>query len=329
MNTKKPKNRLFWIFIVLIAFISLVIVIGFVMLKPQATVIQGQVEATEIRISGKVPGRILSYKYNEGEKVQKGDTLVWLDSPEVLAKLSQAEAAEAAANAQNLKAIKGARSEQITAAYEMWQKAVAGREIAKKSYDRMQELFSKGVVAEQKRDEAEANYKAMVATEKAAKSQYDMAKNGAEREDKMAAVALLDRAKGAVAEVESYSKETYLVSPIDGEISERYPKVGELVGSGAPIMNLVDLIDSWVTLNVREDLLVNFKMGAEFTAKVPALGNREVKLKVTFLKDMGSYAVWKSTKVTGQYDAKTFEVRARPVEKVSDLRPGMSVVVIE
>ncbi len=323
MNTKKPKNRLFWIFIVLIAFISLVIVIGFVMLKPQATIIQGQVEATEIRISGKVPGRILSYKYNEGEKVQKGDTLVWLDSPEVLAKLSQAEAAEAAANAQNMKAIKGARSEQITAAYEMWQKAVAGREIAKKSYDRLQELFSKGVVAEQKRDEAEANYKAMVATEKAAKSQYDMAKNGAEREDKMAAVALLDRAKGAVAEVESYRKETYLVSPIDGEISERYPKVGELVGSGAPIMNLVDLNDSWVTLNVREDLLVNFKMGAEFIAKVPALGNREVKLKVTFLKDMGSYAVWKSTKVTGQYDAKTFEVRARPVEKVSDLRPGM------
>ena len=329
MNTKKPKNRLFWIFIVLIAFISLVIVVGFVMLKPQETVIQGQVEATEIRISGKVPGRILSYKYNEGEEVQKGDTLVWLDSPEVMAKLSQAEAAEAAANAQNLKAIKGARSEQITAAYEMWQKAVAGREIAKKSYDRMQELFSKGVVAEQNRDEAEANYKAMVATEKAAKSQYDMAKNGAEREDKMAAVALLDRAKGAVAEVESYRKETYLVSPIDGEISERYPKVGELVGSGAPIMNLENLNDSWVTFNVREDLLLSFKMGAEFTAKVPALGNREVKLKVTFLKDMGSYAVWKSTKVTGQYDAKTFEVRARPVEKVSDLRPGMSVVVIE
>lgn len=322
------KNRLFWVFIVLLAVIIAAVVIGFLFLKPQQEVIQGQVEASEVRISGKVPGRIQAFRFAEGEKVAKGDTLVILDSPEVLAKLSQAQAAEDAAQAQNLKAIKGARSEQITGAYEMWQKAIAGREIAKKSFDRVQNLYEKGVVAAQKRDEAEANYKAMVATEKAARSQYDMAKNGAEREDKMAAAALVNRAKGAVEEVESYLKETALTSPIDGEISETYPKVGELVGTGAPIMNLVDLNDSWVVFNVREDQLKGLKMGATFKAQVPALENKEITLKVTFLKDMGSYAAWKSTKVTGQFDARTFEVRARPVEKVIDLRPGMSVLLI-
>ena len=322
------KNRLFWVFLILLAGIAAAIVIGFLCLKPQQEVIQGQVEATEIRISGKLPARIQAFRFAEGEKVSKGDTLVILDSPEVIAKLTQAQAAEDAAQAQNMKAIKGARSEQITGAYEMWQKAIAGRDIARKSFDRVQTLYDKGVVAAQKRDEVEANYKASIATEKAAKSQYDMAKNGAEREDKMAAAALVNRAKGAVDEVESYLKETALTSPIDGEISETYPKVGELVGTGAPIMNLIDLNDSWVVFNVREDQLKNLKMGATFKAQVPALDNKEITLKVTFLKDMGSYAAWKSTKVTGQFDAKTFEVRARPVEKVVDLRPGMSVLLI-
>jgi Multidrug resistance efflux pump len=322
------KNRLFWVFLILLVGIIAAIVIGFLCLKPQQEVIQGQVEATEVRISGKVPGRIQAFRFAEGEKVSKGDTLVILDSPEVLAKLTQAEAAENAAQAQNMKAIKGARQEQITGAYELWQKAIAGREIARKSFDRVQTLFDKGVVAAQKRDEAEANYKASVATEKAAKSQYDMAKNGAEREDKLAAAAMVDRAKGAVQEVQSYLKETVLTSPIDAEVSELYPKVGELVGTGAPIMNLVDLNDSWVVFNVREDQLKELKMGATFKAQVPALNNKEITLKVTFLKDMGSYAAWKSTKVTGQFDAKTFEVRARPVEKVADLRPGMSVLLI-
>lgn len=325
METKFKANRLFWVFVVLIAAIAAAVVIGFVMLKPEQLMIQGQVEATEVRISGKVPGRILAFRYEEGQAVSKGDTLVWLDSPEVKAKMSQAEAAEDAAKAQSHKAIKGARQEQITGAYEMWQKAIVGRDIAKKSYDRVQNLFLKGVVAEQKRDEAEANLNAMIATEKAAKSQYQMAKNGAENEDKQAAAAMVNRAKGAVAEVESYRSETQLLSPINGEISEVFPKVGELVGTGAPIMNIVDLSDCWVTFNVREDLLKNLKMGKLFKAKIPAL-DKEISLKITYIKDLGSYAVWKSTKVTGQYDAKTFEVRAKPISPVEGLRPGMSAL---
>ena len=179
----------------------------------------------------------------------------------------------------------------------------------------------------QKRDEVKANYDAMVATEKAARSQYDMAKEGARREDKAAAFALVERADGAIDEVNAYMGEGALVSPIDGEVSERFPQVGELVGTGAPIMNISDLDDLWVTFSVREDLLMNIQIGTELNAFIPALGDKPVRLKVYYMKDMGSYAAWKATKTMGEYDAKTFEVRARPLEKVADLRPGMSVIL--
>jgi len=254
---------------------------------------------------------------------------VVIDSPELAAKIEQANAAENAAQAQNKKAIKGARKEMIVGAWEMWQKAQVGVDIAKKSFDRVQRLFDKGVVTAQKRDEAEAQYKAAVATSSAAKSQYDMAKNGAEKEDKEAALALVDRAKGAVNEVKSYLKEITLTSPINGEITDIYPKRGELIGAGAPIMSIVDLNDIWFTFNVREDLLGELKMDKTFKVKVPALNNKIVEVKVTYIKALASYATWKATKTTGQFDVKTFEVRARPTAKVADLRPGMTALFEE
>lgn len=321
------RRKLFWVFILFFAAIVAAIFFGFFQLTDAPELIQGQVDATEVRLSGKLPGRIERFTVKEGDRVKKGDTLVWIDSPEVHAKLQQASAAEQAAQAQNMKAIKGARVEQIEGAFEMWQKAKAGLDIAEKSYKRIKSLYEKGVVTAQKHDEVEANLKAMIATEKAAKSQYDMAVNGAEREDKLAASALVERAKGAVAEVESYIKETHLLSPADGEVSEIFPKMGELVGTGAPILNVMLIDDLWVSFNVREDLLADLKQGTEFTAFVPALGNKEIRLKVTSLKSMGSYAAWKATKVSGQYDIKTFEVKAVPVEQVADLRPGMSVLL--
>ena len=324
-NKKFSINNMLLAFIAFLGVVGLVALTGFFLLTPPDDIIMGQAEATEVRISGKVPGRIEAYRFGEGDRVKAGDTLVFLDTPEVLAKLQQAEAARRAAEAQNAKAIKGARAQEIAGAYEMWQKAKAGLEIAHKSYTRVQNLFEKGVMSAQKRDEAEANYKAMAATEKAAKSQYDMAMDGARVEDKAAASALVQQAGGA--EVESYLKEAVLLSPIDGEVSERFPEVGELVGTGAPIMNITDLNDMWVTFSIREDLLKDIKIGSELNAFIPALDSRPVKLKVYYMKDMGTYAAWKATKTNGQFDYKTFEVRARPQEKVADLRPGMSVIM--
>ena len=326
-SQKSQNSNMLLAFLTLLGVIALVAVVGFFMLRKGPEIIQGQAEVDEYRVSSKVPGRILEFRVKEGQTVQARDTLAILEAPDIAAKMEQARAAEAAAQAQNEKAIKGARQEQIQAAYEMWQKAQAGVDIAEKSYKRVKNLFEQGVMPAQKLDEVTAQRNAAIATEKAAKAQYTMAKNGAEREDKMAAAALVERAKGAVAEVESYVKETFLIAQAAGEVSEIFPKVGELIGTGAPIMNIAILKDMWVTFNVREDLLKNLTMGAEFEAIVPALDNKAIKLKVDYMKDLGTYAAWKATKTTGQFDLKTFEVRARPMESVEGLRPGMSVII--
>ncbi len=326
-SQKSQNSNMLLAFLTLLGVIVIVALVGFFMLRKGPEIIQGQAEVTEYRVSSKVPGRILEFRVKEGDKVKAGDTLAILEAPEVAAKMMQAQAAESAAQAQNQKAIKGARSEQIQTAYEMWQKAKAGVDIAEKSYKRVKNLFEQGVMSAQKMDEMTAQRDAAIATEKAAQAQYSMAKNGAEREDKLAASALVDRAKGAVAEVQSYVKETVLIAPMEGEISEIFPKMGELVGTGAPIMTVANMDDMWVTFNVREDLLKGLTVGTEFTAIIPAMDSKEVKLKVYFMKDLGTYAAWKATKTTGQFDLKTFEVRARPIGKIENLRPGMSVIL--
>lgn len=326
MVEKTQRNNIMLAFFTLAAAVIIVSVIGFFMLGKGPEIIQGQAEATEYRVSSKVPGRVLKFFVSEGDKVKAGDTVAILEAPDVMAKLMQAQAAEQAAQALSEKAQRGTRSEQLQAAFEMWQKAKAGLEIAEKSYNRVNRLYEAGVMTAQKRDEAKAQYDAMQATERAAHAQYTMAKNGAQREDKAAAAAQVERAKGAVAEVSSYIAETYLVASADGEVTEIFPKVGELVGTGAPIMNVAQLDDMWITLNVREDFLKDFTVGGEITAYIPAL-EKDVIFKVTYMKDLGTYAAWKATKTTGQFDLKTFEVKARPVQPVENLRPGMSAIV--
>ncbi len=313
-------------FLTLLGVIAVVSVVGFFALRKGPEIVQGQAEVTEYRVSSKVPGRILEFRVKEGQTVHAGDTLALLEAPDVQAKLEQALAAQAAAQAQDAKAKKGARSEQIQAAYELWQKARAGLTIAEKSYNRIKNLHDEGVMSAQKLDEVTAQRDAARATEKAAKAQYDMAVNGAEREDKEAAAALVERAKGAVAEVESYIRETYLIAQTDGEVAEIFPKPGELVGTGAPIMNIAIVEEMWVTFNVREDLLQGLNIGTELEAYVPAL-DRNIRLKVYHMKDLGTYAAWKATKTTGQFDLKTFEVKAAPQEQVEGLRAGMSVIL--
>ncbi|MDL2247146.1 efflux RND transporter periplasmic adaptor subunit [Bacteroides sp. OttesenSCG-928-J23] len=327
VSRKSQNSNMLLAFLTLLGVIALVAVVGFFMLRKGPEMIQGQAEVTEYRVSSKVPGRIQEIRVKEGQRIQAGDTLAILEAPDIHAKLEQAQAARAAAQAQNEKAIKGARSEQIQAAYEMWQKAIAGVEIAEKSYNRVRNLYNEGVMSAQKHDEARAQFVAATATEKAAKAQYDMAKNGAEREDKLAAAALVGKAEGAIAEVESYINETFLIAQAAGEVSEIFPKLGELVGTGAPIMNIAILDDMWITFNVREDLLQDLTMGTQFEAFVPALGEKNIRLEVHYMKDLGTYAAWKATKTTGQFDLKTFEVRATPLDKVEGLRPGMSVIL--
>jgi HlyD family secretion protein len=326
MNAKKQHNNILLAIIGFAAVVALVAVIGFFAFGREPEVMQGQVEVSEYRVSSKVPGRILEIRVKEGDYVKVGDTLAILDAPEVRAKMEQAQSAENAAAALELKAQNGAREEQIQGAFQLMQQARAGLEIAEKSYNRVQRLFDEGVMSAQKRDEAYANYKAMEAQAKAAESQYEMAKNGARREDKLAATAQVGRAKGAVQEVSSYIRETVQTAQMEGEVTDIYPKVGELVGTGSPIMSIAVMDDLWGTFNIREDQLAGMEVGKTFTAFVPAF-NKDIQMKVYYMKDQGSYAVWKATKANGQYDLKTFEVKARPVDKLEGLRPGMSLVI--
>lgn len=314
--------------VIVIAVIIVVIIIG-LNISDRPEVIQGEAETSHYRVASKVPGRVLELRVAEGDSVCIGDTLVILEAPDVEAKLAQANAARMAAQAQQLKADNGAQREQIESAYQLWQKAKAGVEVAEKSYNRVNKLFEQGVVAEQKRDEAYAQYQAALATERAAKSQYDLAVNGARSEDKSMAGAQVLQAEAAVSEVNSYIDETVLVAHQNGVVTEIYPEEGELVGSGAPLMNVAKLNDVWFVFNVREDMLPGLAVGSEVEAYIPAL-DKTVALRISRVKEVGSYAVWKATKALDQYDLKTFEVKAVPVDGASglgDVRPGMSAVL--
>ena len=326
---KEKEGSLLLGVVALLAVVIVVALVGVFALRPEPTLIQGEAEAAEYRVSGKVPGRIEMYLYEEGDQVKKGDTLVVIYSPEVEAKKEQALAARNMAEAVNQKAKNGARGEQIQGAYEMYQKAKAGEEIYRKSYERVQRLYEKGVVSAQKRDETEAQYKAAQATVKAARSQYSMALAGAREEDKAAAEAQVAKVDGILKEVAAAEAERYLLSPCDGEVSERFPKTGELVGQGSPVMAIVDLTDVWFLFAVREDMLSRFAQGSIVEITIPALGDTKYPVTVTHIKAMGTYATWRTTKQNGGYDARTFDVKCRPMNTIPGLRPGMTAIVAE
>lgn len=300
--------------------------VGLLLIKPADTTTQGQADCDVVRVSGKLPGRIVQFYVHEGDTVHKGDKLVAIYSSTVEAKRYQAQSMQDAATAQSQKAEHGTRSELKEGAYNVWQQAIAAQTIAEKTYQRMENLFKQGVVSEQKRDEARAARDAAAAQVKAAKSQYDMAVKGAQQEDKNAARSMSNAAKGNVMEVESLLEDQVLVAPCDGEVSAIYPQQGELVGLGTPVMSISKLDDIWVSFSVREERLKDLGMGKTVDVNIPALG-KDAKVIVYYIHDMGSYAVWQASKAYGQYDSKTFEVKARPVEKIEGLRPGMSVIL--
>ena len=295
--------------------------------RPKPLEIQGEVEATQVKVASKLVGRIDSLPVHKGDAVRKGQLLFVLKSPEIEAKLAQANAGLRGAEAQNSKARTGAQAEDIQAAHDNFLKAEAATQFAQKTFDRIQNLYKDGVLPAQKRDEAETQLKAALETENAAKALWEKAKNGTRLEDKDAANAMVAHAEGVIDEVKSYLKETNIYAPIDGEISNIVAESGELVSAGYPIVTIVNLNDCWVTFNLREDYLASIRMGSIITAKFPALGNKETKLKVSFITPLGSFATWNATKTTGEFDMKTFEVHAIPVEKVEGLRPGMTALV--
>ncbi len=312
------------IIVAILAFIGYTMV---VVLQKKPTVLQGEVEATQFKVSSKLAGRVQEIAVKKGQKVNKGDLIFSIESPEVNAKMDEAVAARSAASAQNRKAINGAQEEDITAAYSLFVKAEAAAQFAEKSFERIQNLYESGVVPAQQRDEVETKMKAARETATAAKAQWQKAEKGAREEDKDAAFALVQRADAAIKQVQAYLDETTIYSGAGGEVSGINVEAGELVNTGFPVVTLINLDDVWVTLFVREDLLSDFKMGSTFRAKIPGLDNREFDFKVSYVSPAGEFARWNATKTSGEFDLKSFEVEARPVSKIEGLRPGMSVII--
>ncbi|MBP5327089.1 MAG: efflux RND transporter periplasmic adaptor subunit [Bacteroidales bacterium] len=310
-----------------ISAVAIVALVGLFAIHPQKEMIMGEADATEYRVSNMVPGHIDQIFVEEGDMVRAGDTIAHISSRQVDAKMVQAKAARSAASAQSRKAKGGAREQQIQMAYQVWQKAKAAEEVYKKSYDRVKGLYDKGVVSAQQYDEVNAKYRAAQADCAAAEQQYLMAKEGAQSEDIDAAAALVNRAGGAVAEVQSYLDDSYIIAPCDGEVVEMYVKMGDLVGTGAPVASILDNSDNWFNFSIREDLLQDIKSGENVKIRIPALGDKTFDAKVRNVKAMASYATWRATKTLGQYDVKSFDVKVVPNENINGLRPGMTAIL--
>ena len=305
--SKKAITGIFFLAVILA-------VIGCVYAFMQANtmLLQGEVDVKTVDLASKITGRIEKLNCKKGDRVKKGDVLITLDAPEINAKAAQVDATVQLALAQQEKVNNGARNEQISM-------AKSSRDLAKKTFDRLNRLHDEGVIPTQKLDEARAKYQA-------AQDNYNMLVTGSRVEDKLSAAANVKRAMGANDEVQSYLKENTIVAPIDGVITEINVEEGELVGAGYPIVTIVDDNDCWVVFNLREDLLSKIKDGTEFNVKIPAMGKEPVKVRVNYISVMGDFANWRATKAKGDFDMKTFEVRAVPVEKVEGLRAGMSAV---
>ena len=324
---EKEKKQLGVAFIVVLVAIVMVSAIGIIAMSKKPVVFQGQIEATEIRISGKLPGRIDTFLVREGQYVKMGDTLVVINSPEAWAKFQQVKALQDIPKFHNNKIHDGTRRQIVRSVEELWNKSKSDLQLATVTYDRIQALYKDSVVTSQRKDEVEAMYKAAVAAERAAHQQFLLVKDGAQKEDKESARSLVDAARGTVNEVQALLMDARLTAPEDGQIATIIPKRGELVAPGTPIMSLVVMSDAHVVLNIREDLMPQFKMGGTFKADIPALGKKDIEFRIYYISPLGSFATWKSTKQTGSYDMQTFEIHARPVQAVEGLRPGMSAIV--
>lgn len=326
MSAKTQHNNILLAVTGFTLVVLIVGIIGYFTLDRTPEIIQGEMDADEYRVSSKLPGRIVKILVKEGDYVHVGDTLAILESPEVDAQQKVAEATAGASSALSDLTSAPTRHETVESAYQVYQQAIATAEIAQKTYARIEKLFNEGVTTAQRRDEAKASYDAAQAAVKMTKSQWELAKNGAREEEKRAARKQAEAAKSAVNVVSSLIKENVQIATQEGIVTDIYPKVGELVGMGSPIMTVELIGDMWGTFNVREDQLKGKKVGDTFKAFIPAF-NKDVDMKIYNIKDEGTYAVWKATKTTGQYDLKTFEVKARPIQKIDGLRPGMSLIV--
>ncbi|MBO5901728.1 MAG: efflux RND transporter periplasmic adaptor subunit [Alistipes sp.] len=314
----------FWVIVLAIATLSIV---GILASHHSTPPLQGTVEAPEIRISGKLAGRVAEICVREGDNISEGDTLIVIHSPETEALHSQAVALEGAAIEQSNKVDEGARSEVIASAEQLWQGAKAQRTLAENTFHRVVRLWQDSIVSLQRKEEAEALYLSASAAERAAFEQYLLARKGAQKQDKESAHYMAAAAASSVSGVEAVLRDAHLRSPTNGIVAEIYPAEGELVGIGTPLLSIVDIAKPYAVFNVREDMMPRFKLGQRIRCDVPAIATPNIEWEICYIAPLGSYATWRSSHLAESYDMRTFEVHARPTKHVEGLYPGMSVLL--
>ncbi len=294
---------------------------------PAKEPLYGMMQAKTVDVAAKVTGRVEALKVREGDNVTADQLLLVLDIPEVEAKLKEVRALQEAAAAKSSLVDEGARPQEIRAAKAQMQRAQAGAQLATKTYNRVRSLYKDGLVSKQKFDEALAQKQSADQMLVMAREQYDIAVTGARAQEKTAASALSQQAAGGVEQVQTIVDEKNVTAPLAAEVSRIFVEEGEIAAAGVALVSLVDLTDQWVVFNVREDAMPEIKKGTQLKAEIPALGRKDVAFEVYFINARGEYATWRATRQSTGFDLKTFEVRARPVSAVPDLRPGMSVIV--
>ncbi|ABS17395.1 efflux RND transporter periplasmic adaptor subunit (plasmid) [Brucella anthropi] len=294
--------------------------------RPRTLLVQGEVEATRIDLATKVAGRVSSAPVSFGDRVTAGQLLVELDSPQLKAGLDTAEASLAVARS-NRELTFSTRPETIAARRAELSKAEADVVLAQRTYDRLSGLLDRSVTSQQAVDQASNSLDAALRAREAAEANLQLAENGNSVEQKAVAVAQVRQAEASVAQTTADIAELTIRSPIDGQVTARMAEPGKLFSAGAPVISIVDVDRAWFTFNVREDLLDGLEIGRTLQVRVPALGNRLVEAKITAINALGSFANWRATKATGDFDLRTFELRAEPVAAERNLRPGMSALV--
>ena len=311
--------------------IVLVLVVAFVaglsiwyLVRGEPLLVQGEADATRFDIAARVDGRVGEIPVERGQDVPAGAVLVRIDNPETVAKKAQAEAAKIVADAQLANINVGTRAEVIAARKAALERAEAGVVLAQKTYDRISQLAGRGNAPIAQLDQAtDALHEAQRAVDEA-KSAYDQAVNGYTKEEHAIAVANVEKATADIAAVQSIIDQMVVYAPVASQVYERDVEPGEYIAPGVPLVTLIDLNDLWIHFDLREDLVKTLKVGDRFDVRIPALGDRRITVEVKLIATKGEYASWRATRATGDFDLRTFSIRAYPVEKVPELRPGMS-----
>jgi HlyD family secretion protein len=294
------------------------------LVRPQPLLVQGEVDATRFDIAARVDGRVAEIPVVRGQNVAARAVLVRIDNPETIAKHQQAVAAKIVAEAQLANINVGTRPEVIAARKAALERAQASVVLAQKTYDRVSQLAEHGNAPIARLDQATDSLHESQRAVDQAQSAYEQAVNGYTREEHEIAEANVGKAIADIKAVQSIIDQMVIYAPVDSQIYKRNVEPGEYVSPGVPLVTLIDLNDLWVHFDLREDLVKNLKVGDRFDVRIPALSDRRITVEVRLIATKGEYASWRATRATGDFDLRTFSIRAYPVEKVPELRPGMS-----